>query len=320
MRTIALPPLRLPFPQKLNPHNHQAWPHTVEWVKRFNLLPEKAIPYFRAQDYHWLSAYAFPEADLEQLILINDCMTAFYLFDKHWDDAPPDALESMQAPLLDALWGRPPGDAPEGPLENAMRDMRRRMMKYSTDAWMTRFCESLEAYFKACVWEAKNKSNSQVPDVASYIRMREATGAVQPSFELAGVLGLVQIPPSVLEEPIIKRLNQLANHEITLFNDIISLEKEMRVGDMHNLVFIIQKQNEKNGTECSLEGAMKQAAKMHDDEVLEFLELEAKVPSWGEPLDTEVRRYIDVLRCWMRANMDWSLMSTRYKTPEAPAA
>ncbi|OJH39823.1 terpene synthase family protein [Cystobacter ferrugineus] len=312
MRTIPLPPLSLPFPQKLNPHNLQAWPHTVEWVKRFHLLPEKVIPHFRTLDYHWLSAYAFPEANLEQLILINDCMTAFYLFDKHWDDAPPEALESMQASLLAALWGRPPGDTPEGPLENAMRDMRRRMMKFSTDAWMTRFCESLEAYFKACVWEAKNKSNHQVPDVATYIREREATGAVQPSFELAGVLGLVQIPPSVLEEPTIKRLNQLANHEITLFNDLISLEKEMRVGDMHNLVFIIQ-----NEQKCSLEEAMRQAAKMHDDEVLEFLELETRLPTWGEPLDTEVRRYVDVLRCWMRANMDWSLMSERYKAPAA---
>jgi hypothetical protein len=312
MRTISIPALHLPFPQKLNPHNMQAWPHTVEWVKRFNLLPEKAISYFRTLDYHWLSAYAFPEANLEQLILVNDCMTAFYFFDKHWDDAKPEDLKSMQSSLLAALWGRPPGDTREGPLENALRDMRRRMLKFGTEAWMTHFCESLEAYFKACVWEAENKSNRQVPDVASYIRMREATGAVQPSFELAGVLGLVQIPPKMMEEPNIKRLNVLANHEITLFNDLISLEKEMRVGDMHNLVFIIQ-----NAKSCSLEDAMREAAKMHDDEVLEFLELEARLPSWGEPLDTEVRRYIDVLRCWMRANMDWSLMSERYRAPAA---
>ena len=311
MRKFALPTLNLPFPQKLNAHNHQAWPHTVEWVKRFSLLPEKHIPFFRSLDYHWLSAYAFPDANLEQLVIVNDCMTAFYLFDKHWDDAPPDRLEAMQASLLAAMWGREPVGK-EGPLENALRDMRRRMLKYSTDDWMQHFCGSIESYFKACLWEAHNKSRQHVPDVESYIRMRESTGGVQPSFELAGVLGLVKIPSRMMEEPSIQRLNALANHEITLFNDLISLEKELQVGDMHNLIFIIQTQQK-----SSLEEAMLQAARMHDAEVAEFLTLETQLPSWGEPLDTEVRRYIDVLRCWMRANMDWSLMSERYRTSAA---
>lgn len=311
MRKTPLPPLQLPFPQKLNPHNHQAWPHTVEWVKRHGLLSDKGLAYFRTLDYHWLSAYAFPEANLEQLVLINDCMTAFYFFDKVWDDAPPEKLAPMQASLLAALWGRAPLSDKEGPLENAVRDMRRRMLKYASPDWMQHFCESMEAYFKACAWEAHNKSRNEVPDVESYIRMREATGAVQPSFELAGVLGLVNLPARLMEDPIIKRLSSLANHEITLFNDIISLEKEMAVGDMHNLVFILQKHDH-----CTLEEAMRQAGKRHDEKVLEFLELESTLESkreeWGSSY-TEVLRYVDVLRCWMRANMDWSLMSERYK-------
>ena len=311
MSKPTIPQLHLPFPQKLNPHNHQAWPHTVAWVKKFELLPEKMIPYFATLDYHWLSAYAFPTANLEQLVLINDCMTAFYFFDKYWDDAPPENVEAMQASQLAALWGRPPVGK-EGPLENALRDMRQRMLKYGTDDWMKHFCGSLESYFKACVWEAHNKSRQHVPDAKSYIQMRESTGAVQPSFELAGVLGLVKLPAWMMDEPTIHRLNQLANHEITLFNDLISLEKEMKVGDMHNLVFIIQKEQQ-----CSMAEAMAQAARMHDEEVMEFITLESGLPSWGEPLDTEVRNYIDVLRCWMRANMDWSLMSERYRVSAA---
>ena len=65
---------------------------------------------------------------------------------------------------------------------------------------------------------------------------------------------------------------------------------------------------------CSLEEATRRVAEMHDDEVRAFVALEAALPSWGEPLDTEVRRYVDVLRCWMRANRDWSIDSERYRS------
>jgi len=308
MKKISLPSLYMPFPQRLNPHNERAWVHTVEWVRQFRLIPEKAVPYFRTLDYHWLSAYAFPDAGLAELALINDWMTLFYFFDKEWDDAPPEKLAVAQSSLLATLRCRTRVRFGSNPIETALHDVRRRMLEFSSEAWMERFTGSIEAYFNACLWEANNKSRHEIPDVASYLAMREKTGAVQPSFELAGVLRLAEIPPEMMEEPSIRCLNLLANHAITLFNDIISLEKEMQVGDVHNLVFIIQ-----NEQRCSLEEAMQRAARMHDDEVRAFIELESKIPSWGEPIDTGVQRYIDVVRCWMRANMDWSLMSERYK-------
>ncbi|MGZ3459908.1 MAG: terpene synthase family protein, partial [Archangium sp.] len=125
-----------------------------------------------------------------------------------------------------------------------------------------------------------------------------------------GVLGLVTIPPRLMDHPTIKRLNVMTNHVITIFNDLISLEKEMRVGDVHNLVLILQ--NEKK---CSLEEAMQLTARMHDDEVRAFVELAGQLPStWNDPevKVAEVLPYIDVLQCWMRSNMDWSLFSERY--------
>jgi hypothetical protein len=312
MNKRSLPALYLPFPQKLNPHDERAWLHTVGWVKELRLVPEKALSRFRALDYHWLSAYAFPEAGLTELALVNDWMTLFYFFDKQWDDAPPQALAAAQSSLLEILRGRAPAQVGADPLELALHDVRRRMMELSPEGWMERFTGSIEAYFNACVWEARNKHHQEVPDVASYLRMRELTGAVQPSFELAGVLRLADIPPGMMEEPSLARLNVLANHVITLFNDLISFEKERRAGDMHNLLVVIQQEQR-----CSLEQAMQRAAKLHDDEVRAFIELESRLPSWGEPLDTEVRRYVEVLKCWMRANMDWSLMSERYRVAAA---
>jgi hypothetical protein len=323
MKKLAppLPHIELPFPQKLNPHNDEAWQQTLDWVVKFQLVPEKVMPYFRTLDYHFLSGYAFPGANLEQLLLSNKCMTLFNLFDQYWDDAKPEQIEAGQRMLLGALRGEPPAGE-QSALELALRDMRSGMMKYSTPEWMARFTQSVEEYFYSCVWEAQNKKAHKIPDSASYIEMREKTGAVQPSVELSGVLGLVTIPPRLMEHPTIKRLNVLANHDITIFNDLISLEKEMRVGDVHNLVFVL-----KNEKKCSLEEAMQLTAKMHDDEVAAFVKLAGELAaSWNDPevKVSEVMEYVDVLQCWMRSNMDWSLFSERYHRlpplPEAPAA
>jgi hypothetical protein len=116
-----------------------------------------------------------------------------------------------------------------------------------------------------------------------------------------------------MTDPTIAQLNVLTNHVITIFNDLISLKKEMMAGDVHNLVLILQNQEK-----CSLKEAVRLTVAMHDEEVRKFVELAATVhTSWKDPHDAKltpdrVEPYIDVLRCWMRSNMDWSSFSERY--------
>ena len=43
-----------------------------------------------------------------------------------------------------------------------------------------------------------------------------------------------------------------------------------------------------------------------------FLEATKNLPTWGEPIDIEVRRYIDGIGNWVRANYEWSFESRRY--------
>ena len=308
MRMITLPSVYCPFPRRSNPHDAHAWTLTVDWVSRVGLVPREALLHLRGLDYHRLSAYAFPDAGLAQLALVNDWMTLFYLFDKQWDDARPDALSAEQAALMGALRGGPLAATGGSPLQTALLDARRRMLELGSDAWMERFCATVGQYFDACLWEAKNKASGTSPDVDAYVRMREKTGGVRPSFELAGAIGLVELPPAMMEEPFLERLSTMANHVICWFNDIVSLNKERQVGDVHNLVLILQRERG-----YSLDAAVERIVGMHDAEVRAFVELSSRPPSWGEPLDSEVERYVDVLRCWMRANVDWSLDSERYR-------
>lgn len=59
-------------------------------------------------------------------------------------------------------------------------------------------------------------------------------------------------------------------------------------------------------------GAMQYILGMHDRLADKFLQNYDKLPSWGEPIDSWVHRYVDGLGNWVRANDSWSFESWRY--------
>jgi hypothetical protein len=55
-------------------------------------------------------------------------------------------------------------------------------------------------------------------------------------------------------------------------------------------------------------------ARLVEQEVERFIALENDLPSFGAEADGLVRRFMAVLRSWMRGNLDWSYESGRYQT------
>ncbi|MCY1074931.1 terpene synthase family protein [Archangium lansingense] len=345
--------LDMPFPLKTNPLAQEAWPLTVQWVKTHSLVRDpKLLWYFENKlDYYWLSAYAFPTADLPRLAQINDWMTFFYLVDLVLDDQVGDEhLKDVSEWLMAALRGKLRDSA--SAKEKALANLGRRIREggYSSKEWLERFTGKVENYIKTCCnreFKARHH-NKKVSSVEEYLPMRRATSGVRPSFELAGVLGLVNVPPTVLNRKELVALSDHANDVITVFNDLISLEKELAKGDTHNLVLIIEEEAKAKQEACSRAQAIQRTAQVHNKAISDFLKEQAKlelkltereaklkselasgkasasdsedlknIGTWTQSTIDGVRGYLDVLRCWMRSNMNWSIMSERYKSKSA---
>jgi 5-epi-alpha-selinene synthase len=102
---------------------------------------------------------------------------------------------------------------------------------------------------------------------------------------------------------------QASNNVVCWANDIISLEKEVQRGDVHNLVLVLQQK-----LDLSLQEAIDRAAEMYNAEIQTFVKLEPHLPSFGKPVDANLRTFVSVLRTRMRGNLDWSLESGRYQS------
>jgi len=319
MKPIVYPTLMCPFHAALNPHAVEAQHATVAWARRFHLL-ERDASYQRLHrlQYGMLMARAYPSAAPETLQIATDWSTWLFLLDDQCDEAGlghnPEQLARFHTQLLGVLNGAPPVQG-MAPLAHGLWNLRTRILSHAPEGWYQRFSDTVTHYFAANVWEATNRRQKHIPDAASYCAMRLDTSAVYPCLLLIELTERLCLPPAVCDHPVLQRLATMANNVISWANDIVSLEKELRQGDVHNLAFILSQEQK-----ISLQAAVDRVAKLHDAEVSAFIALAQQLPSFTPAIDAELQRYVLGMRYWMRANLDWSLDTVRYRSvPVMPA-
>jgi hypothetical protein len=123
------------------------------------------------------------------------------------------------------------------------------------------------------------------------------------------------LPDEVLEQPLVAELRRTGNAIASFANDIFSLRKETQNRDIHNLVIVLEHEEE-----LSREAALERAASIHDAQVRHFIEIEARLPSFGSELDQALQRYAHGMHIWIRANYDWSTVTPRYNEALARSA
>jgi hypothetical protein len=319
MEPIAYPPLTCPFPSAINPHATEAQQATVRWARRLRLLQRDAA-YRRLNrlQYGTLMARAYPLAAPETLQIVTDWSTWLFLLDDQCDEAgighDPEQLERLHAQFLTVLRGVPPGQA-AAPLAHALWDLHTRMLAHAPEGWQGRFHRSVRQYFSANVWEATNRRQRKIPDAESYCAKRLFTSAVYPCLLLIELTESLCLPSEVCDHPDVQRLTTMTNNVISWSNDIVSLEKELRQGDVHNLALILS--HEQN---LSLQAAVNQVADLHDAEVYAFIALARRLPSFTPKVNVDLERYVSGMCFWMRANLDWSLGAVRYQSLPAISA
>lgn len=312
---IILPHLSCPFPEKISPFADKVHAHTIEWVKYFQLVTEKkAFERLRLSKFGRLAARAYPDAALDRLEIISDWNTWLFVIDDQCDESGlgkhPDQLLNLHNRCLEILSGYPtkPGDIP---LIRALYDIYRRLKPLSSQAWMLRFAKSISEYFEATYWEAQNRFYKRWPDTDSYSLMRPFSGGLYTDIELIEIAEKINIPCAARAHPLLMELANLTNNVVCWSNDIISLRKEQAHGDMHNMVMVMQHE-----MKITLQEALNLVKKRIDEQIQQFLMIEKQLPKFVEFSDHDLKKYVAVLRSWMRGNLDWAYESKRYKQPK----
>lgn len=304
--------LYCPFPAALHPGAEKADAQTLRWVQHHR-LGTSDTHYQRFARLHpgQLAARTTPHASPTTLQLVTDWCSWFFIHDDYCDEGGigknPAAMQTLHTRFSEILNGIPPV-ATDIPLTIALHELWHRTASLVSEAWWDRFMATLDAFFEAGVWEANNRLKGEIPPLADYLQMRPFTGGMFAYLELIELSESLLLPSDIRHHLMVQQLVTMTANIVSWANDVLSLPKELKQGDIHNVVFSIQ-----HSQHLTVQEALNQAAQLHNQEIERFIEVEAALPRFDSPQDEALNQYVLALRTVIRGSLDWLSTSVRYQ-------
>jgi hypothetical protein len=320
--TAGLPDISSPFPYRVNPHADGARRHLARWARDAGLVNrESARQRFERADFGWFAALVYPDASAPHLDLMADWFAWLFLVDDQLDDGlfgrSQDQVGDVIGQMRAVLEGRVQHAVPAGrevpTVVSSLADLWRRTTADAPPGWPRRFIGHLEQCLStAALWEAANRIGGVVPAEDTYIANRRHTGAIYVCMDLIEIVRPTEMPASVRDSREFTAALDAACNVVCWTNDVYSLAKERALGEVHNLVYVVE-----HHRGLAQPDALDHVRTAIAEETGLFLAYERRAlaahPDWAEPLG----RYLLGMRTWMRGNLDWSRRTKRYRTSAA---
>ncbi|KAH9966533.1 isoprenoid synthase domain-containing protein [Russula dissimulans] len=289
---------------------------SLNWILSYSPhFTEGKVAAMRGLQAGELTAYCYNNCTSGRLRVVSDFMN--YLF--HLDDVSDGYLALDSGSLANWVMNafewpdayRPVRGQRGGIQENnaakLARDFWSRCIRDCAPAVQQRFKSHMQMFFQAVQQQALFRANGTVPDLEAYIDMRRETSGCKPVFDLIEYSLDLELPDAVIEHPVIAALNEGANDLVTWSNDLFSYNVEQSRGDTHNMICVFMIHDG-----LSLQQAVDRVGEMCKQTIDAFIENQARVPSWGECVDRDVKLYVNGLQEWIVGSLHWSFMTTRY--------
>lgn len=294
---------------------------TLNTCQRLGLIrPDRmSLDKYLAGRFELLATLTYPDANVDELVLCNDFdMYLFYVDDQAEEDElygkQPDFLERyFQGHIAAYREGAQPSG--EDPAAELALDIRRRMLRTMSLAWMERFADDLANYLmRGTLAGARHWTIGTVPGVTEYRRQRAWDSAVLCSQDLFEAAGAGELPSEIVNRPTFRQLRMLCTNVVAFTNDLVSYPKEVRRhSSPNNLVHVIATHER-----LALGAAFERVIELVNQDVAEYESLAQQFAGMSGDMGARVRRYLSGQRAWMRGNLLWSLASGRYVDPESP--
>lgn len=309
------PELYCPFEPMINPFVEGADAHTVEWLLQYNLLPKgEPMESFLKNKYALLCGRSFPTGDYDLLCIASDLYTHLFLLDDPFDHVYVGKKAQERKKYLTAVVDAMLEITIDGktkilatdPFVTAFDELWRRIRKKTTPEWQVRFSRDLKKTLECGLWEYDGMLKQHIPTVAEVLENRQYGSGANLGTDFVELTENAALTVDVLQNEKVRNLTYLARVLVCWANDLYSVNRELKCGDRFSLVLAVH--HEQN---LKLEDAIQEVAKIHDDEMRQFLNLEQQLPSFNEEIDEKIRCYVKGLRYYVRGNIDWSISDTK---------
>ncbi|MBL1222321.1 hypothetical protein JET18_15830 [Chryseobacterium sp. L7] len=311
---------KYPFPTLKNPNADQLQEITEnlwidgEYLWLYENNPDLRKKYKKTKTAH-IAAQWFPTAPVERFKPICRLMLWTLYNDDLYEESEPQDIEYVRSQSIAILNGEISAAESTIPLGAMLNSLRQELLQFIPEESVFRFSQMINRYFIGLETELKYKKNKTYPTITECIALREDSICLYPFLQLTEVETGVVLPPEIHEHPVICRLQALACHLVTYFNEVQSVAKDEATGSIYyNIVKVIQ-----NEHQISLEEACLEDLRLHNEDLKEFVALQASLPDfgiWQEAVVNWVHYMSMVLSGWKNI----STKLARYNAMEFPNA
>jgi len=224
-----------------------------------------------------IAAQWFPTAPVERFKPICRLMLWTLYNDDIYEESDPEDIEDVRLQSIAILNGEINAKEATIPLGAMLFSLRQELLQFIPEESISRFAQMINRYFIGLEKEVRYKKNKKFPTIKECIALREDSICLYPFLQLTEIETGVTLPQEIHEHPVIRRLQALACHLVTYFNEVQSVVKDEATGSIYyNIVKVIQ-----NEQRISLEEACLEDLRLHNEDLREFVELQSSLPDFG---------------------------------------
>ncbi|KZT65539.1 terpenoid synthase [Daedalea quercina L-15889] len=227
-----------------------------------------------------LASLCYPTCDVAQLQLITQVLIVVV----HWMDKPNAAGDER---FIDQVCTKLP------------RDWQK--------TWQPRFRRHLQAFRDAQVQVTADNARGAVPDLESYIPLRQESSCAKILLDLIEYAVGLRIPDGAHADPVLHQLRKNACDAIAWSIDIASVACKQATGDRHNLVLVLMAERR-----LTLQSAVHAAGALVKKTLGAFLENERLLLAQLPCVDADVRRYVRGVRDCIVGLTHWLYETDRF--------
>ncbi|MGK6344380.1 terpene synthase family protein [Chryseobacterium sp. DT-3] len=309
-----------PFPTLKNPNAEQLQEITEnqwidgEYLWLYEQNPDLRKKYKKTKTAH-IAAQWFPTATPERFKPICRLMLWTLYNDDLYEESASGNIKNIHAQSVAVLKGEISAAESTIPLGSMLASLRQELLQFIPQESIVRFTKMISRYFTGLETELQYKEKKMFPTIEECIALREDSICLSPFLQLTEVETGIILPQEIHEHPVIRRLQTLACHLVTYFNEVQSVVKDEATDSIYyNIVKVIQHERQ-----ISLEEACLEDLRLHNEDLKEFVALQSSLPDFGIWHDAVVNwvHYMSMVLS------GWKNISTklgRYNAMEFPEA
>ncbi|MCC2275494.1 hypothetical protein LKL35_08670 [Streptomyces sp. ET3-23] len=302
-----MPALDFRYPVKLSLHYRPEPEDFYDWFFSYGLFNDRRQRKIRAKDYPYLAAAGWPASDRQCLRNITAISAALLERDDEWDGRRYGAsIPLMQASLTDVLDpDRPPTETRWGPI---LTDIWRGFAEHVPPRQLRRFRHEVADYIRGCIaYDARLCEHGPFTTVDDYLAAREMPLGQYIDHIMVEISAGIDLG-DVLDDPALQALKRADKDRVLLWQDYLSLKKEMADGEPDgNLVIVIAR-----ARHCTLQEAADTVRHQFEQSMNEFDRQVDQLKATPLGRRQDVRRFIEGLNNMTAGAGNWTTRSARY--------